>query len=158
MQSVGAGSGHNVDHRTAVSAIFRAKLRLQVELLDGINGQQRGGSAADSHLIQSRVVEERIVVVGTVEGVVVGTIAVSVDVELSETTLRAGNAGRIDRGPGRQCDQFAEIATIERELGNQFLVYDLAQHVARGIYDGRFFRHRQLFHSLLHAGQVEVSR
>ena len=87
-----ARAGDDVDHGTAVAAILGGELRLQVEFLDGVDRQERSGSSADAGLVQRGVVEERIVVVGAVEGVVIGAVAIAVDVELSESTLRAGNA------------------------------------------------------------------
>jgi hypothetical protein len=48
---VRAGFCDDVDNSAAVAPIFRRKLRLDVELPDGIDGQKRGGRARDSDLI-----------------------------------------------------------------------------------------------------------
>src|SRR5437667_2753642 len=91
MHVVGAGSGDDIDHRASVAAVFGTKLRLEIELLDGINGEKRCGSAADSNLIERGIIEEGIVVVGAIQGVVVGPVAVAVDRELPESALYRGH-------------------------------------------------------------------
>ncbi len=156
VELIGPRLGHNIDHRAAVPAILRAKLRLQVELLDGRDRQKRSWGSPDSCLIQSRVIEERIVVVSAVEGVVVRTIAIAVDVELSEAALSTSDAGWINCGSWRQRNQFTEIAAVEGKFGNQLLVHNFAQHIACSVDDWCFFRDRQLFHVFFHPGQVEV--
>ena len=100
MQMIRAGAGDDVDHRAPIASIFGAELGLQVEFLDGVDRQQRSRGAADPGLVESGIVEEGIVVVGAIERVIVGAVAVAVDVELSKPELGAGDAGRFDGGSG----------------------------------------------------------
>ena len=133
-------SGDDVHHRAAVASVLGAELRLQIEFLNRVDGQHRSRRPADAGLVERGVVEERIVVVGTVERVVVGTVAAAVDGELPEAALDARHAGRFDRRARHQGDQFAEVASVQRQVGYQLLVHHFAQHVARVVDQRRFLR------------------
>ena len=85
---------------------------MEIKLLDGINGQNGRRSAADPDLIERGVVEERVVIVGAVERIVVGPIAVTVDRELPESALDRGYAGRVHGRAGHQGDEFPEITAV----------------------------------------------
>ena len=111
---IGARARDDVDDRAAISSVLGAELRLQVELLNGVERQQCSGRAGDAHLVQRGIIEERIVVVGAVEIVVVGTIAIAADVELAKTLFRAGHARTFDGNTRREGNEFAKIAAIER--------------------------------------------
>jgi hypothetical protein len=52
MKLIRPGAGNDVDHRAAISSVFRTKLRLQIEFLDGVDGQQRRRGASNSDLVQ----------------------------------------------------------------------------------------------------------
>ena len=153
---VRARAGDDIDHRTAVATVFCGELRLQVEFLDRVDGEKRCGSAADSCLVQRRVVEEGIVVVGAIERVVVGTVAVAIDVELPEPALRTCDAGRINGCTRRQCDQLSEVAAIQGEFSYELLLDHFAENVAGGFDHRVFGNHGEGFDTLLNLCQIKV--
>src|SRR3989442_13669092 len=91
------------------------ELRLKIKFLDGIHRQQGCRRPADTYLVQRGVVEVGIVVVGAVHAVIVGAVAVAVDVELAKTELGAGYSRRLDGRAGHQRNQLPEIAAVERQ-------------------------------------------
>ncbi len=135
-----------------------AKLRLQVEFLDRINRQQRRRCASDPSLVERGVIEERIVVVGAVHGVVVRPIPVAVDRELPKPALDRGHARRLHRCSGNQRHQFAEVPPVQRKICHQPLVHHFSQHIARRFHQGRVFADRHVLPMLLNFEHAEVGR
>ena len=148
--------GDDVDHRAAVASVFGAELRLQVEFLDRVNRQNRSRSSADAGLVESGIVEKRIVVVGAVERVVVGAVAAAVNRELSKSALDRGHARRLHRRAWHQRHQLSEIASVQRQIRHQLLVHNLAQHIARAVDKRTLFCDRDLLLPSFHLRQIEV--
>jgi hypothetical protein len=89
MQLIRAGLRDDVHGAAAIASVFGGKLRLQIEFLDCVDGKKGGRSTGNSHLVERRIVEPRVVVVRPVKHVIVRTVAIPVDIELSETLLSA---------------------------------------------------------------------
>src|SRR5579884_3395458 len=126
MKFVRAGVRNNVHNRAAVAPILRREIRLQIKFLYRFERQNRRGCTANSRLIECRVVEERVVVVCTIEQVVVGPVTIAVDVELPESKLRARDTRGIDRRTRDQRNEFPEVTSIQRELGDETVRYHFA--------------------------------
>ena len=133
VELVAAALGDDVDRRAAVASVLRRRLRLQIELLDGVNRQQAGRCSGNAHLVQRRVVEEGIVVVRAVQQVVVAAVAVAVDVELAEALLSAGHAAAFHGHAGSQRHQLAEVASVQRQVNDQFVLDHLRERARRGV-------------------------
>jgi hypothetical protein len=70
--------------------------------------------------------------------------------------LDRSDAGGFHRRAWHQGHQFAEITPIQRQIGHQLLVYDLAQHVASTVDQRTFVSDRNLLLPSLHLCQIEV--
>src|SRR5208282_2018572 len=158
VQLVGAGLGDDVDDGAAVAAVFGGELRLQIEFLNGLNREQRGRRAANAGLVERRIIEERVVVVGAIEGVVVRTVAVAIDGELPESALDGGNARGFDRCPWDESYELAKIAPIQGEVGYEPAVHDFTEHVAAAFHERRFRCDHQLLQYFPHLRQIEICR
>lgn len=129
---------------------------MQVEFLNRIERQERCGSPGNADLVERGVVEERIVVVRAVERVVIRAVAIAVDVELAGAFFRTGNAGAFDGDAGRERHELAEIATVERELLDEFAVNDLRQCGTGGFHQGNIFGNDHLFHFFRRLRELEI--
>src|SRR5438477_5897328 len=127
MPLVRSALGHHVDHAASAAAILGFKVRGNAEFGDGLHGKNRCGSAENTGFINGGIVAVAVVHIGAIEEKVVGATACAID---GKDSVGAGRIGDLVRGAaytGNEEDELLVVATVHREIGDDFGFDDAAE-------------------------------
>ena len=132
MERVGAGFDADVDNCTGLPTVISFRAGLNVEFLDGVDGQNRGRRSLDAFRINYRGAVVGVVIVDSVDDEVVSLRTVSIGGDGEEATARfALNAG-LKHG------KVLKIASLQGKLIDRLIRECLAQNIRSGLNHGSF--------------------
>ena len=130
VQAVGAGLETDVDHRSRLPSIFRGGILLDVEFLDGINGQNGGGVSGNAGPVDDRLARVRFAVEQTFD---------EVGIVLGAQAIAAGGgeaASGIADNAGTKLQQVFVIAAVEGKIVDFLVAQGSAESGGRGVDQG----------------------
>src|SRR6185369_1136180 len=135
MQSVGASFQSDIGDHARLPTVFGLGILLDVELLDGINGEQRCGIAGDACRINSALGGETLDRIDAVQ---------DVDVVFSPQavgTLAPFSSAGVGGDSWTQLQEAQKISAVQRKVIDNLIAERAAQHGAGGVDQPCLFSH-----------------